>query len=251
MHPKESSLSNQQRYVRWMGMASAILLFGSLSSLPAFGAIVINNAGFESNPKTDGGVADLVPTGWTTISSSGFTGVWNPDSDDAPNPTPGQQFGYAYANNSQTGAATMYQQVETAYMPSTTYSLSALVGDSSRDNGSLGYLFPTQARIGLYNATTGLAGLLTSPIQVTTIATTPGDGLAAYYTATFTTGAIAPSGPVIIGLTAFGSAGGVRMATFDDVTLSAVALPPVPEPSSLILLASALGLSALARRRRM
>jgi hypothetical protein len=244
---KGSSVSYQQRYVVLMGIASAIL-FGSVGSQPALAAIIINNAGFESNPQADGGVADLVPAGWTTISSSGFTGVWNPDANDGPNPTPGEQFGYAYANGSATGAATLYQQVDTAYLPSTEYSLSVLVGDGSRDNGSAGYLFPTQARIGLYNATTGIAGLLTSPIQVTTIATSPGDGLAAYYTASFTTGSIVPSGPVIIGLTAFGSAGGVRLATFDDVTLSAVALP-VPEPSSLILLAGS-GLLAAARRRR-
>ena len=208
-------------------------------------AIVVPNPGFEADALADGGDTwPTAPTGWTAINNSsvGLSAVKNPFSGDSPQAI-GDNFGYLYAENN--GAAiSLYQQVDTGFAANTTYTFQVLVGDLKKASNPAEFPFPDTVVLGIYNGTTNSGGALTDVLAVNSI-TGPGDGLAAYYTVNYTTGAVAPLGPVVIGMSVTNSQNStnLKLATFDDVTVT------VPEPASLGVLVGAAGLVALRRRR--
>ena len=207
-------------------------------------AIVVTNPGFEAQVLADGVDSwPAGPTGWLVLGSgiSGEVCYKNPLLTDSPQAV-NSNFGYAYASNANS-ALTLYQEVDTAFVANTTYTLRVLVGDID----ATARPFPDTVRLGIYNGTANSGGVLTDvlPGGITNITTTPGDGQAAYYTVNYTTGAVAPTGPVVIGMSVFNTTqdGALALATFDDVTVT------VPEPATLGVLVGAASLLGLRRRR--
>lgn len=193
----------------------------SLSFRTLSGAVSVTNGGFESPGNS--GLQEPMPAGngWSLIKSgSGSSGLWRPIAPEALMPVEGSQYGYGYGFNGAASAVTLYQQVADVLLSYRTYTLSVWVGDSTT------YAFPGLVRLGLYNSTNNAAGFFTAtPLAVTNITTTPGNGQGRYYTASFVTGGSPPLGPLIVGLSVSnGVDSAVRLAVFDDVTVTATVL---------------------------
>jgi hypothetical protein len=202
------------------------------TTTPAFAdTIPVTNASFEtissSNPLvyTSPGIGtwNIGPIpGWT---STGVAGSWQPGSGALNLPVPDGNI-VAYSNG-----GTISQMLGASLVDYTTYILSVDIGH--RLDGVNGY--PTDYTIALFagNMLLNSVSGSSSPIPLGTFAT---------QSLSYTAGTTSPSGNLAIVLTSTGI-----QSQFDNVQLSAT---PVPEPGSLALLATGLGLAFFIFRRR-
>lgn len=202
----------------------SILVLGSIAG-PARADITVLNPSFEvTNPLTiscgSGCAYNFGPIPDWTLTGNG--GSWQPNATYYNLPLPDGSI-VAYSNG-----GTISQTLATSLAANTTYTLSVDVGHRL-DGFVTDYSIALAAGGVVQNSFGGSNGAI--PI-----------GTFADETVTFTTGATVAPGDLTIVLTSDGS-----QADFDNVRLTA---STVPEPSSLSLLAAALGIMFLALRRR-
>lgn len=208
-----------------------VLTLSSFAAPAKADAVAIQNASFEiTNPLTSScGTgcnfnAGPIP-GWAL---TGDGGSWQPNAARINLPLPDGSI-VAYSNG-----GTISQTLTSSIIPDTTYVLTVDVGHRlDASTSPTGYL--TNYTIALYAGTTLLNSFSASNGVIPI-------GEFADETVTFTSGATVPAGDLTIVLTSVGP-----QADFDNVRLTA---STVPEPSSLTLLAGALGVMFLALRRR-
>ena len=201
-----------------------VLTLGSIAPAAKADTVAIQNASFETTNPLNFGCGsgcsfNLGPIpGWTT---TGQSGSFQPSSTYFALPLPDGNI-VAYSNG-----GSISQTLAASLTPDTIYTLSVDVGN--RLDGEV-----TDYSIALYVDGTLLSSLSSSNGVIPA-------GTFADETVTYTSGAVVPAGNLSIVLTS----GGVQ-ADFDNVRLTA---STVPEPSSLSLLAAALGLMVLVFRR--
>jgi hypothetical protein len=152
-------------------------------------------------------------------------------------PADGNQF--VYINNDGNGGATdgIYQNVG-ALLADTTYTLTVAIGSRLDWNpGPNG-----QGTLSLLNGTDQTGTVLAS----TTSSVGPNQGTFTDYSATFTTSG-SVSGDLIVDLSVVGTPGTFTQGDFDNVELTASA---VPEPGTLALLGGGLALLPVLLRRK-
>ena len=204
-----------------------VVTLGAIAAPAKADAVAIQNASFEiTNPLTStcgpGCAFNSGPIPDWTITGQG--GSFQPNSAILNLPLPDGTI-IAYSNG-----GTISQTLAASLTPNTTYTLSVDVG--FRLNGAVdvtNYSIALFAGSTLLNSFSASNGII--PI-----------GTFADETVTYTTGATVLPGDLSIVLTSDG-----QQADFDNVRLTA---STVPEPSSLSLLAGALGIMFLALRRR-
>jgi PEP-CTERM motif len=211
----------------------SILVLGTIASPAWADAVPVQNASFEITNPLGGscacGAFNLGPIPDWTI-TGGVAGSWQPSSVSFNMPLPNGNI-VAYSDG-----ATISQTLTSSLVPDTTYTLSVDVGhrlDVSTSPTGNGYV--TDYTIALYVGSTLLKSFGGSTGGIA-------PGTFADETVTLTSGATVLPGDLSIVLTSDG-----QQADFDNVKLTA---STVPEPSSLSLLAGALGVMFLALRRR-
>ena len=201
----------------------SILALGSIAAPAWADAIPVQNASFEITSTLiacgSGCFFNFGPIPDWTTTSPGPAGSWHPTS---AYPPPDGSF-IAYSNG-----GTISQTLSTMLAPNTTYTLIVAVGD--RPDGFTN----------TYTIALDAGGIVLNSRSGSSAAITP--GTFADQTVTFTTGASVPAEDLAIVLTSDG-----QQIDFDNVRLTA---STVPEPSSLSLLAGALGVMFLALRLR-
>lgn len=211
-----------QLFNKRTALSTAILatLAGSAGAVP----LTVNNPSFESPGASPGNFPP--PTGWT---GGGFTERFA----DINNPTGGHLANYAGIDN-----GTISQDLGVPFLPNSVYTVNFLVGN--RDNFGEGL-----TQYGLQSSASPGTDL-GSIVSVNPEATIANGTFVEGPTYSFTTGAVAPLGNVVLFFR-----GAPEPGTTDNrgiVDLARVDVSPVPEPASLALFGIA-GIATLARRR--
>jgi hypothetical protein len=194
---------------------------GAAAAVP----LAVNNPSFESPGASPGNFPP--PTGWA---GGGFTERFA----DIGNPTGGDQANYAGIDN-----GTVSQDLGVPFLPNSTYTVNFLVGNRNGFQEGL-------TQYGLQSSTAPGADLGTI-VSVNPEATLANGTFVEGPAYTFTTGAVAPSGNVVVFFR------GALEPGFPDnrgiVDLARVSVDAVPEPASVGMF-GLFGVAALARRRR-
>jgi hypothetical protein len=213
------------------------LAISVLPTLPSFASLVpINNASFENPIVTtfeDGGAGSGAIPDWT-ISGPGVAGVWQPGAFYPTTPAPnGNQTGFIGDGSNHGGTTTVSQVLSSDLLANTQYTLRLAIGAQP------GFSPGTDYSVSLLAG----AAVLTSvtPITPTLMGTTGWT----YITATYTSGAIVSGDPLEITI-----ATPEPQFLFDDISLTATA---VPETSTIIagaMLLLPFGLGAVRQFRK-
>jgi len=216
-----------------------------LPGLARGAAITVNNASFEDNDATQNGQnwADGIPSGWN--SQGGVAGSADPLTVDGANGNYFLELSGAIGSTGGDGInylgiranGFVYQDLGVIFQPNTIYTVDLLVSrrDAQNNIGWFGIADDTAALLGDPGATnSAVFALQDQYIAASSLTAAEGN------VATFTTGAVVPSGNVFV---AMGSTSG--NVIYDLVSVDASA---IPEPSSMALILVA-GLGILRRRR--
>lgn len=218
---------------------SLMFLLSTLSFSGAAG-VTITNSGFETDALGAGGWSDAVPAGWSDPQGGDNTNFMENIS------------GFASDGSNHLGFdgneyGMIYQNLSAAWAPNTIYTFTVGVGNRNANFGagtgrfflasSLEPLPPPGPFDGPYSLYTPGSGWYT---DYDTSLTVPAPTAFGDVTFTYTTGAVAPTGNIRIGVQEIS---GIRLHV-DNFRLDATA---IPEPSAAVILAMAVG---LAFRRR-
>lgn len=237
----------------WVGVVAALVVAGKVAAVE----IMIVNAGFES-PATGPGtfVTNAPPTGWSAFGSvesfeARAVGVLNPNGTTLFSSVPeGNNVGVVFLRNSDQTfsgrAAGLQQTLSDTLQLNTSYTLSVAVGnignDSAEPHNAFNFSGFPGYRIEL------LAGGNVIAFNENTVA--PGEGGFLTTTLNYNVGSLHANagGALGIRLINLDAAAGIEV-NFDDVRLTAVAIPEV-STGSLWLGAAALGALGVGRRYR-
>ncbi|MGC4004781.1 MAG: PEP-CTERM sorting domain-containing protein [Pirellulales bacterium] len=186
--------------------------------------IPVPNGDFETDAASRPGQVNGAPPSWT---QTGVFGTFNVASTSYTNQSGNANYpafqarGHGQLLAFAQGGATLSQTLTNLYLPDTTYSLSALVGDSYESMSAAGYEIRLLAGATVVASTTGtfpttlLTVVTPSPVATFSTSTTPS----------------AVGQPITIQI--FAATGATK--TFDNVTLDAVTATAVPEPGTWAL----------------
>ena len=208
----------------------SIVVLGCIAVPARADSIAIQNPSFEitnpliySSPGYGSWNYGPIP-GWTI--TGGGAGSLQPGPTSYPSPLPDGSI-VAYSNG-----GTISQTLSASLLPNTTYTLSVDVGHR---------LDTPDLYLSNYTIELLAGGTILNALSGSTSFITPGTFQSDFFG--FTTGARVPSGNLGIALLSSGP-----QAEFDNVQLTAAL--PAPEPGSLLLLATGLGLALFLSRRR-
>ena len=231
--------------------ASLLSIISFALAMAAEAALVtINNPSFESPvtaPATFTGSQSSGPTGWTVYNSGAtnnlrYFGVWNPSTTNsylsgAPD---GANIGVVFLENTTNLAEAGLRQTLTATLQlSMQYTLTVEVGNfSPADGGPFNFTGFPGYRVELFAGSTLLASDLNT--------LSPGEGIFATSVVSFATGSSHANAGQAMAIRLVNLNGPGTEVNFDNVRLDA---SPVPEPSTVVLVAIAMICAVLKRPR--